>query len=224
MNNDIQIQNDIIEQLSWDPFLQLSEIGVIVKNGIVTLSGQVDSYARKVAAENAVRKISGVKAIAEDIRIDVSPAGNKNDAEIALAVYTALKWHVAVQEENIKIKVENGHVQLEGEVDWEYQRKNAEKTIENIMGVRALSNLIRLKQRITTDNIEQKINYAFHRSANLYAEKIAAQVYGNKVILRGTVRSFAEREDAENAAWSAPGVNIVEDNLVIEKPEFAMDE
>jgi osmotically-inducible protein OsmY len=224
MKSDFQIQKDIMEQLRWEPFLMASQIGVAVKNGIVTLSGQVDSYAKKLTAENATRKIAGVKAIAEDIHIGVSPSFNKTDTEIAEAVYNALKWHSAVQEEKIKIKVENGHVTLEGEVEWEFQRKNVKTAIENMAGIRSVLNLVTLKPKVTTTDIKQKISAAFHRSATIDAGIISVEVSGNKVTLNGKVRSMTEKEDAENAAWNAPGVTSVVSNIEIELPEFAFED
>jgi len=224
MKTDSQIQQDVMEQLRWEPFLNASQIGVAVKNGIVTLSGQVDSYAKKLAAENATKKIAGVKAIAEDIQIGVSPAYNKTDTEIAEAVVNALKWHSYVQEDKIKIKVENGNVRLEGEVEWEYQRSSAKTAIENLIGVRSVINLITLKPKITPYDIKQKISSAFSRSAIIDAGKISAEVVGGKVVLRGSVRSFAEKDDAENAAWSAPGVTSVDNRIEMEMPEYAFEE
>ncbi|MGZ8511185.1 MAG: BON domain-containing protein [Chitinophagaceae bacterium] len=224
MKSDSQIQKDVMEQLKWEPFLNASAIGVAVKNGVVTLSGQVDSYAKKITAENAAKKIAGVKAIAQDIQIGVSLAFNKTDTEIAEAVLTALKWYSPVQDEKIKIKVENGNVRLDGEVEWEYQRTSAKSAIENLTGVRSVINLITVKPKITTSEIQQKIGAAFHRSATIDSGKIKAEVLGSKVILRGTVRSFAEKEDAETAAWYAPGVTSVESELEIEEPEYAYEE
>jgi osmotically-inducible protein OsmY len=223
MKTDSQIQQDVMEQLKWEPFLNAAQIGVAVKNGIVTLSGQVDSYAKKLAAENATKKIVGVKAVAEDIQIGVSPLNSKTDSEIAEAVYNALKWHTAVQEEKIKIKVENGNVKLEGEVDWEYQRKNAQAAIENLIGVRAVVNLIMISRKVIPSDVKQKISSALTRSAILDAGKINVEVIDNKVVLRGIVRSYAEKQDAENAAWSALGVTCVDDRIEMEMPEFAFD-
>jgi osmotically-inducible protein OsmY len=224
MKNDIEIQKDVMEQLKWEPFINASAIGVAVKNGIVTLSGQVDTYTKKLAAEKAAKRVIGVKAVAEDIQVGISPAYRKTDAEIAEAVLNALKWHSAVQEEKIKIKVEDGNVKLEGEVEWEYQRTNAKVAIENLTGVRSVINFITVKPKITSAEIEQKINASFHRSATIDAGKITADVVGSKVILRGSVRSFTEKEDAETAVWNAPGVMSVDNKLEIEIPEYAFEE
>lgn len=223
MRTDAQIQKDVMDEIKWEPFLHASEIGVAVKNGVVTLSGQVDSYSKKLSAEKATKKVLGVKAIAEDIQIGVSPAYKKTDTEIAEAVLNALKWHTAVQEEKIKIKVEDGNVRLDGEVEWEYQRTNAKTAIENLSGVRSVINFITVKPRATATDVRQKIASAFHRSATIDAEKITTEVVGSKVILRGKVRSIAEKEDAEIAAWNAPGVTILENKLTVEEPvyEFA---
>jgi osmotically-inducible protein OsmY len=220
MKSDNQIQKDVMEELKWQPELNSSEIGVAVKNGVVTLSGQVDSFSKKLAAERAAKKIPGVKAIAEDIQIGVSPAYNKTDAEIAEAVLNALKWHTGVQDEKIKIKVEDGYVTLDGVAEWEYQRNNAKVAIQNLAGVRGVFNLITLKPRISAADIENKIMSAFKRNEASDAERITAEVNGSKVVLRGTVRSLSEKEDAETAAWCAPGVSSVTNRLVIEVPEF----
>lgn len=224
MKSDNQIQKDVMDELKWQPFLNASEIGVAVKNGIVTLSGQIDTYSKKLSAEKAAKKVAGVKAIAEDIQIGVSPAYNKTDAEIAEAVLNALKWHTSVQEEKIKIKVENGNVTLEGEVEWEYQRINAKTAIENLTGVRSVFNLISIKPKISASDIEQKISSAYHRSATIDSAKITADVIGSRVTLRGLVRSLTEKEDAEVAAWNAPGVTSVTSKIEIEAPEYAFED
>lgn len=224
MKSDSLIQKDVMEELRWEPLLSASEIGVAVKNGVVTLSGMVDTYAKKLRAERAVKRIEGVKAVAEDIQVGISPEFRKTDAEIAEAVLNALKWHTGVQEEKIKIRVEDGHVRLEGEVEWEYQRNQAQTAIENLAGVKSVINLIGIKPKISSGDIQQKINAAFHRSANIDSGKISVEVSGSKVILNGKVRSFAEKEDAEVAAWNAPGVISVESKLEIEQPEYAFEE
>ncbi|HEY0246554.1 MAG TPA: BON domain-containing protein [Mucilaginibacter sp.] len=221
MKTDFQIQTDVMDELKWEPFLNSSEIGVAVKNGIVTLSGQVDTYSKKLLAEKAVKRVAGVKAVAEEIQVGISPLYKKTDAEIAQAVLNALKWHSSVDETKLKIKVEDGYVKLEGEVEWEYQRSGAKSAIENLTGVRSVINLITVKPRVTPFEIQQKIGAAFQRSATLDAGKVTAEVTGSKVTLRGKVRSFSEQEDAENAAWAAPGVLSVESKLEIEDPEYA---
>ncbi|HEY8658457.1 MAG TPA: BON domain-containing protein [Hanamia sp.] len=221
MKSDNQIQKDVMEELKWEPFLNAAEIGVSVKNGIVTLSGQVDSYSKKIASEKAAKKIAGVNAIAEDMQIGVSPLYKKSDTEIAAAVLNALKWHTDIQEDKLKVKVEDGNVTLEGDVDWEFERYNAKKAIENLLGVRSVINLISVKPKTTANDIEKKISSAFHRNATIDAERITAEVLGNTVILRGKVRSFVEKEDAENAAWAAPGILRIDNKLIIEEPEFA---
>jgi len=224
MKSDLQIQKDVMEEIKWEPFLKSSEIGVAVKNGVVTLSGQVDAYSKKLAAEKAAKKVSGVKAVAEDIQVGVSPSFRKTDAEIAEAVLNALKWHSAVQEEKIKIKVEDGYVRLDGEVDWAYQRNSAQSAIENLTDVKSVLNLITVKPLAKPSEIQQKISSAFRRSATIDAAKISVEVFGGKVTLRGKVRSFGEKDDAEHAAWSAPGVVSVTSELKIDEPEYAFDE
>jgi osmotically-inducible protein OsmY len=224
MKTDDQIQKDVMEELKWEPFLTASTIGVSVKDGIVTLSGKVDSFAKKIAAEKATKKVAGVKAVAEDIQVGVSPTLSKTDTEIAEAVLNALRWHAAVQDEKIKIKVEDGSVKLEGEVEWEYQRSNAKAAIENLAGVKYVINLVTIKPKVTASDIEKKIGAAFQRSASIDAEKITAAVSGGKVTLSGTVRSFIEKEDAENAAWKAPGVTYVDNKLEVEVPEYSFED
>jgi osmotically-inducible protein OsmY len=221
MKSDNQIQNDVMAQLKWEPFLNASEIGVAVRNGIVTLSGQVDSYYKKRSAEEAVKKVSGVKAIAEDIQIGVSPAYSKTDTEIAEAILIALKWHTAIQEEKIKVKVDDGNVTLLGTVDWDFQRVNARKAIEGLPGVKSVLNLITVNPKLTPAGIKQKIESAFQRAASINSRKIKVDVAGSKVILSGTVSSLAEKDEAETSVWNANGVEEVENRLEIEAPEYS---
>ena len=221
MKTDTEIQQDVIDQLKWNLFLKASEIGVSVRNGIVTLSGQVDSLLKKLEAEKEAKKVAGVRAIAEDIRIGVSPANKRTDSEIAEAVLRALKWHTSVNEENLKIKVEDGIVTLEGEVEWGYQREAARNVISNLNSVCGIINNITLEQKTSPKDLKKRINAALHRSAILDARKIHVDVIDNKAILKGQVRSFSERESAEDAVWAAPGVLSIENNLEVEEPHLA---
>lgn len=222
MKKDIEIQEDVISQLKWEPFLKASDIGVVVKNGIVTLSGTVANYSQKLAAERAAKKVTGVRGIAEDIQIGVSPVFRKNDTEIAESVLNALKWHSAVPEEKVKVKVEDGIVTLEGEVEWEYQRSSAKDAVDHLLGVRNVVNNISVKPKVSVADIKNKISAAFHRTATIDADRISVEVIGNKVILEGKVRSYAEKEDAMDAAWAAPGITTVENNLeLVSEEEFS---
>lgn len=219
MKTDLEIQQDVINELKWQPFLKSANIGVAVKNGIVTLSGNVDNYSQKIEAEKASKKVTGVKAIAEDIQIGVSPALEKTDVDIAESVMNALKWHASVPEDRIKVKVENGIVTLDGEVEWEYQRSSATRAVNRLLGVRNVINLINIKPRVTAFDVRTKIADALRRTATVDAERVSIEVDGSKVILNGKVKSFTEKEDVEDAAWCAPGVSRVESHLEVEPVE-----
>ena len=221
MKTDSQIQKDVMDELKWEPILNASEIGVAVKNGIVTLSGTVETYSKKLAAERATKRVSGVKAVALDIEVTLSMTGKRNDTEVAQAVVNALKWNSQIPSEKIKAKVEDGWVTLEGEVEWEYQKSAARNSVENLFGVKGILNNISISTKTKPTEIKQKITSALQRNATLDAEKIRVETSGSKVTLTGTVRSWAEKIDAEDAACAAPGVTTVDNRLEIESEIFA---
>jgi len=221
MKTDSQIQTDVMDELRWSPLLQVSEIGVSVRDGVVTLFGNVDTYAKKIEAEQCAERVAGVKAVALDITVGVSPEFKKTDSEIAEAVVNTLKMHTSIPEDKIKVTVEDGAVTLEGEVEWEYQRVAAKNAIQNFAGVKTVWNFIKLKPNVTATDIKDKIKAAFERSAKIDSGRISVTTVGSHVTLNGSVASLSEKEDAGFAAWSAPGVTMVTNNLYVQEEEFA---
>ncbi len=209
MKTDAQLKDDVTNELDWDPAINASHIGVAAKDGVVTLTGHLDTYTEKYAVERAVGRVAGVKAIAMEIDVKLEPNHKRSDTEIAAAVESALKWHTQVPDEKISVKVEKGWVTLKGEVDWDYQRKNAEDAIRPLTGVVGVSNGITLKVATTPSNVATRIKDAFTRHAEREAKKIEVAVNGALVTLRGSVDSWAERTAAAGAAWSAPGITNV---------------
>lgn len=215
MKSDTQLQNDVTNSLKWEPQIDESQIGVNVKAGIVTLTGSVPFFAQKSAAEQAAKRVYGVKAVADEIAVRLPSAGERSDTDIARAAVDALVWNASVPDDKIKITVTNGWVKLEGDAEWDFQRKAAEEDVRRLIGVKGITNVIAVKPRASASDVKSKIEAAFLRSAEIDARRIAVDVHDGKAILHGNVRSWIEREEAERAALAAPGVARVENDLAI---------
>jgi len=214
---DKEIQEAVLGELEWEPLVKSTEIGVAVKNGIVTLAGTVDSFAKKYNAERAAKRVNGVKAVVNDLEVKLPFDSERTDEDIARAAVNALSYDTAVPSEQIKVTVSNGWITLEGNVEWNYQKEEAEDAVRYLTGVKGVSNLITVKPRVEPLEVRNKIEEALRRTAELDAQRISVQVEGTKVTLRGEVHSWAERDEAERAAWRAPGVTEVV-NLITVSP------
>jgi osmotically-inducible protein OsmY len=213
MKTDAQIQTDVMQEVKWDPSITHEHIGVAVSGGIVTLSGTVPSYIEKSSAEKAAQRVGGVKAVVEKIEVRVPGSYHRDDQDIAKAILDQFRWHSQVPDDLVKACVENGWVELTGEVEWDYQRSAAENAIRGLTGVRGITNKIGIKAKgVQPFEIKEKIEEALKRAAEREADRIVIEVRGTRVILSGKVRSFAELRDVRGAAYSAPGVTSIDDN------------
>ena len=215
MKTDADLQQDVMNELKWEPTLKAAEIGVAVKDGVVTLSGYVDSYVKKLVSERAAARVFGVRAVAEEIQVRLPGSLKRSDEDIAGMVSNVLEWNVLVPHARVKVLVQDGVVTLSGEVDWGYQKFAAEEVVHHLMGVVWLNNQITVKPVIKPLDVKAKIESAFQRNALLDSRRIKVETRGGKVILSGSVRSWGERAEAQWVAWAAPGVSEVENDIII---------
>ena len=216
MISDLQLRQDVLDELEFEPSVNAAHIGVAANRGVVTLTGFVANYAEKAAAERAVRRVKGVKAIAEEIEVRLPSDTKRSDDEIAARAVEILKWQVGFPADRLAVKVEKGIVTLTGDVDWQYQKADAEHVVHKLSGVIDVVNQIRVTAPVRASDIREKIQKALQRSAEVEASRITVQTEGGRVVLSGKLRAWYERDIAERAAWSAAGVTEVQDHLTIE--------
>ncbi len=215
MKTDSQLQQDVSAELDWEPSVHAARIGVEVKDGVVTLAGLVDSYAEKWNAERAAQRVSGVKAMATELKVQLSSLGERTDADIARSVENVLEWTSSLPAGAVQVMVEGGWVTLSGDVDWQYQRQAAADGVRFLMGVTGVSNQISVKPTVTAKAVKTDIESALKRTAIAEAKKIAVDVSGSTVTLTGSVHNWAERETATKSAWGTPGVYNVVDKMTL---------
>jgi osmotically-inducible protein OsmY len=215
MRLDSDIKRDVEDELRWDPDIDATDIAVAVHNGVVALSGFVRSYAQKTQAERDAKRVAGVVGVANDIEVRLPVLDQRPDPDIARDAVNALKSELPFSSENIKVIVKDGYITLEGAVEWNYARERAENAVKRIRGAKGVRDAIEVKPKVQPYEIRRKIEDALRRSAEIDASRITVEASGSEVILRGTVRSWAERQEAERGAWAAPGVTKVDNRIVI---------
>ena len=216
MKTDSQLHKDVLDALTFEPSLDAANIGIAVKDGVVTLTGEVASHAERWTAERVAKRVAGVRGFVEDIQVNLPEKHQRTDTQIAQAVLSTLKWDINVPHEALQVKVEEGWVTLTGSVDWQYQKNHAESAARFLTGVRGVTNIIQVKPHIMPKDVQAKIEQAFDRQTYIDASRIWVEVSGGKVTLRGNVASYAERDEAEEAAWSAAGVTEVKNEIMVE--------
>jgi osmotically-inducible protein OsmY len=215
MKTDTQVQKDVIEELQWEQAVNASQIGVAVKGGVVTLAGQVGSFAEKWDAERAAQRVSGVKALAIEIEVELPGSSHRSDADIARSAENVLEWSTYLPRDHVKVMVEDGWITLTGEVDWEYQKQAAATAVRYLMGVKGMSDEIAIRPTVSSNAIKSDIEAALKRRARANAHNVSVAVRGANVTLSGIVDNWSERELARHTAWGTPGVRKVIDDIAI---------
>lgn len=216
MKNDADLQRDVLDELKWEPSVNEEDIGVTVRGGVVTLTGNVPNYSEKLAVERATKRVAGVRAVAEELKVRLSNSAERDDTDIAQAAAYALDWNVFVPHSKVLAKVENAWITLSGDIEWNYQREAAHDAVRHLLGVKGVTNQMHVKSpTILTGEVRSKIEAAFKRNMTQDADGITIEANEGNVILNGKVQSWEEHDDAGIAAWSAPGVKTVENNLEV---------
>ena len=218
IRTDEAIQADVLEELKWDSRVRPNEIGVAVKDGIVSLTGWVESYLKKMSAQEAAHRVPGVKAVANDIEVRLPDSAERTDPDLAGAALSGLRWDAGIPTDKIDITVDHGWVTLKGVVNYYFQKRDAERAIERLSGVRGVSNLLTVKPQPAPQDLKSQIEKALVRNAQTDARRITVEVQGSAVILRGTVSSYVEKKAAEEAAFSASGVTEVDNRILVSLP------